>query len=102
MKEHATITEELITERAQLIRACRAVLTFYRVGGWHESVAEWERLTGTGEATTKGLCDFIRATLVNAGERVECPTCGVLAPPDADDLADAGDMRCSGCARGVA
>jgi len=44
--------------------ALRAVLLFYTVGAWSdEKKAEWKRITGSGEASTRVLCDHIRMVL---------------------------------------
>lgn len=44
--------------------ALRAVLLFHRDGPWGgEEQEEWERLTGRTDATTKALCDAVRAAL---------------------------------------
>jgi hypothetical protein len=46
--------------------ACRAVLMFHEGGEWTaERRAEWKRITGSDEATTKVLCDHIRLVLEN-------------------------------------
>ena len=43
--------------------ALKLVLLFHGVA-WDETErAEWERITGTREATTKVLCDHIRSAL---------------------------------------
>lgn len=43
----------------------RAVLLFHSAGAWtNERRDEWARIIG-GSATTKRLCDAIRATLEN-------------------------------------
>jgi hypothetical protein len=44
-------------------RLARAVLLFHRGGMWTEmDREEWELLTGSGEASTKTLCDLARRT----------------------------------------
>jgi hypothetical protein len=44
--------------------AFRAVLMFHDPGEWTaERRAEWKRITGSDEATTKVLCDHIRKVL---------------------------------------
>ncbi len=44
--------------------ALRAVLLFYTVGRWSdEKRAEWKRITGSDDASTKVLCDHIRTVL---------------------------------------
>jgi hypothetical protein len=41
--------------------ACLATLLFFDAGPWdQEKRLRWYNLTQQGEATTKGLCDFIR------------------------------------------
>ena len=45
----------------RLLGACAAVLMFFHGGEWTaERRAEWKRITGSDEATTKVLCDHIR------------------------------------------
>jgi hypothetical protein len=45
----------------EMERALEAVLLFYSGGGWGpESQAMWLELTGTDDATTKNLCNFVR------------------------------------------
>ncbi len=47
--------------------AFRAVLLFHGGGEWNgEKRAEWKRITGSDEATTKVLCDHIRLVLGTA------------------------------------
>ncbi len=51
--------------------ALQAVLVFHHDGYWDAAhCAKWERLTGSTEATTKALCDIVRAAIaaVQAGE----------------------------------
>jgi hypothetical protein len=49
--------------------ALRAVLMFHEGGEWSaDRRAEWKRITGSDEATTKVLCDHVRAALVLASE----------------------------------
>ena len=56
--------------------ALRAVLLFHGGGPWDAAkAAAWERLTGEREATTRTLCDFVRAAL------------GGLDPLEGDDNA---------------
>jgi hypothetical protein len=44
--------------------ALHAVLLFHGGGYWGPNeAAQWERLTGAKEATTKALCDVVRAAL---------------------------------------
>lgn len=44
--------------------ALKAVLLFYRAGPWDDAVrSDWTYLTGKTEATTKALCDAVRAAL---------------------------------------
>lgn len=43
--------------------ALRLVLLFYTIDWTPEKRAEWLRITGTEEATTKVLCDHIRSAL---------------------------------------
>jgi hypothetical protein len=45
-------------------RLAKAVILFHYGGPWHaEQQEEWEKLTGTKDATTKNLCDFARGML---------------------------------------
>lgn len=46
--------------------ALRAVLLFHSASPWEQQQAEWLRITGSREATTKVLCDHIRAVLAEA------------------------------------
>lgn len=47
-----------------LLKACKATLLFHGAGHWDdEKRLEWLNLTGHSEATTKVLCDFVRAAL---------------------------------------
>ena len=42
----------------------RALLLFHSPSPWHQDKQqEWERLTGTKEATTKNLCDLARMVI---------------------------------------
>jgi hypothetical protein len=43
--------------------ALNLVLLFYTVHWTEEKKLEWHRITGTNEATTKVMCDHIRAVL---------------------------------------
>lgn len=44
--------------------ALMLVLLFYSTGPWTDAAkAEWLKITGTREATTKVLCDHVRAVL---------------------------------------
>jgi hypothetical protein len=48
----------------ELRDALRAVLLFHGGGEWDDAKrAEWRRITGSSEATTKVLCDHIRSAL---------------------------------------
>ena len=48
--------------------ALKAVLLFHSGGEWDSlRRAEWAALTGSSEATTKVLCDTVRAALAKAG-----------------------------------
>jgi hypothetical protein len=54
--------------------ALRLVLLFHAGGPWDaERQREWLRITGTTEATTKVLCDHIRAALALADETAPGP-----------------------------
>jgi hypothetical protein len=49
--------------------ALRLVLLFHTGGDWTaERRAEWLRITGSTEATTKVLCDHVRSALALVGE----------------------------------
>ena len=57
----------LIAAAPELLAALEAVLLFYRGDWWDEGERqEWSRLAGTQEATTKVLCDVVRAALAKA------------------------------------
>jgi len=44
--------------------ALKAVLLFYHAGPWTNAVScEWWNLTQTEEATTRNLCDTVRAAI---------------------------------------
>lgn len=43
--------------------ALRLVLLFHAIDWTAERRAEWLRITGTKEATTKVLCDYVRSCL---------------------------------------
>lgn len=54
----------LIAAAPEMYDAMRLPLLFHSVGAWTDECAlEWERITGTKEATTKIMCDAIRALL---------------------------------------
>jgi len=47
--------------------ALALVLLFHRGGPWSaESRAEWFRITGSHDATTRVMCDTVRAALADA------------------------------------
>lgn len=57
----------LIVSAPDLYDAARLTLMFHAAGPWNsERAAEWKRVTGHEDATTKILCDFIRAALRKA------------------------------------
>lgn len=57
------------TERVTYRLALEAVLLFHEGGEWDASRrAAWTLLTGQEEATTKGLCNTVRAALAQEGE----------------------------------
>jgi hypothetical protein len=59
---HMETIDELLGENAKLREALTLPLIFY--GGWTEGdQAEWKRITGTREGTTKVMCDHIRNVL---------------------------------------
>lgn len=48
-------------DRDALLKVAQAVLLFHRGGEWSvDDRAEWTKLTGATECTTKSLCDFAR------------------------------------------
>jgi hypothetical protein len=48
--------------------ALKLVLLFHGGGAWDDAkIAEWFRITGTREATTKVLCDHLRSMLALMG-----------------------------------
>ncbi len=48
----------------RLVAALQLPLLFYSGGAWHEGPADkWREITGNDNATTRGLCDHIRALL---------------------------------------
>jgi hypothetical protein len=52
-----------------IIDVLRAVLMFHDGATWDANRrAEWKRITGSDEATTKVLCDHVRAALAFASE----------------------------------
>ena len=72
----------LIAAAPELLAALEAVLLFYRGDWWDEGERqEWSRLAGTQEATTKVLCDVVRAALAKAR--------GVADPTSADERSTA-------------
>jgi hypothetical protein len=60
------LIEQHLAREALLENACRAVLLFHSGGDWSRCVEEWRRRAGETPATTKGLCNLVRAAL---GER---------------------------------
>lgn len=51
-------------DRDALLKVAQAVLLFHRGGEWTvDDRAEWTKLTGATECTTKALCDFSRAQM---------------------------------------
>jgi len=54
-------------ENTALLEALEAVLMFHAGGQWDaDKRNRWQVLTGHEEATTKVLCDFVRAALTGA------------------------------------
>lgn len=49
--------------------ALNLVLLFYTIDWTPEKRAEWLRITGCTEASTKVMCDHIRAVLANWGQQ---------------------------------
>lgn len=58
---------KLIAAAPEMAEALKAVLLFYAVDWTSERAAEWTRLTHSDDATTKALCDSVRAALAKAG-----------------------------------
>ncbi len=59
--------EELEGERDRLREALEACLLFHDSGSWDmEKQLSWQRLTRQSEATTRALCDTLRAALKEA------------------------------------
>ena len=57
----------LIAAAPDLLAACRAVLIFHSGGEWtHNAEIDWIRITGKDDATTKVLCDTVRAAIAKA------------------------------------
>jgi hypothetical protein len=57
-----------------LVAALRLPLLFHGGGDWtEERRAEWKALTGSDEATTKVMCDTIRAALARVAPPVDVP-----------------------------
>lgn len=54
-------------ERDELAKACRDVLLFHSGSHWTPDVRRyWKELTGEDEATTRTLCNTVRAALKKA------------------------------------
>lgn len=50
-----------VAQRERFLDGCAAALLFYSPQPWNaERQAEWAKLTDNAQATTRGLCDFIR------------------------------------------
>lgn len=60
------VAEAAAFETLKFKRALEAVLLFYSPEWRGEEQRRWVGLTSTKEATTRGLCDFIRKTLGKA------------------------------------
>ena len=57
----------LIAAAPEMKEALGLVLRFHAGGLWTpENAEEWERITGSRDATTKAMCDHIRAVLRKA------------------------------------
>lgn len=68
-----------------LLDAIRLPLLFHAGGDWNkERRAEWLRITGTAEATTKVMCDHLRSAL--AVYSTERPPGFEDIPPDPHDV----------------
>jgi hypothetical protein len=58
----------LIAAAPEMAEALDLVLLFHSGGGWtSESQKRWMTLTGSGDATTRVMCDAVRAALRKAG-----------------------------------
>ena len=59
---------KVMGDRDDLLRACEAVLLFYKPGEWGEPERKkMEELTGSEVCSTKTLCDFVREVMKKAG-----------------------------------
>jgi hypothetical protein len=61
-----TRLELLREDNAELLAALRLVLLFYTIDWTEDKKAEWQRITGATEATTKVMCDYIHAVIIKA------------------------------------
>jgi hypothetical protein len=59
------VIEEIVDARTEQLRGLlEAVLLFHSVGPWDEDKSgRWKLITGNDEATTRALCDTIRASM---------------------------------------
>lgn len=58
---------QLEVENARLREACEAVLIFHAGGEWTSSMQNrWLDITQSPDATTRGLCETIRAVIAKA------------------------------------
>ncbi len=57
--------DDMVNAKMRLMgRALDTVLLFHSAGPWDKSRrASWKRLTGADDATTKVLCDLVRAAV---------------------------------------
>lgn len=54
-----------LLQQLNMLSALEAVLLFHSGGDWDEKKrSKWKSLTGKDEATTKVLCDLVRAALL--------------------------------------
>lgn len=62
-----TLADAIATRLEAMGGALRLALLFHAGGPWGDAAqAEWWRLSGSTEATTRVLCDHIRAALARA------------------------------------
>jgi hypothetical protein len=63
----AAANAKLCAAAPDLLAACEAMLLFHDAAPWlPDRQAAWERLTGQEHATTRALCDFVRAAIAKA------------------------------------
>lgn len=68
-KDDATLfgNAQVMVAAPDLLDAARAALLFHSASPWDvEKAAEWKRLTGSDDATTRALCEFLRVAIAKA------------------------------------